>query len=184
MSTGTTSGLSTSSSRFWPGFRSAVRNEVAVEGEPVLVGIFIRPVPLMPGDLDRHVRVRHPVHVIHQLEGRDGDNDQDQHWHDGPQHLDDRVVRGTRRHRVARVVEANHDVEQQAQHEQRDQRDDDQQLVVKRRQTVLDRRGGRLHAELPRPRPFGPRDRTNDGATDHTPARVASNALAAIFICQ
>ena len=42
VSTGTTSGLSTSRSRVCPGFRSlVVRNDVAVEGKTALVGIFV-----------------------------------------------------------------------------------------------------------------------------------------------
>src|SRR5476651_1570373 len=65
-------------------------DEVAVEADIALVGIFVLPVPLMPGDLDRHRRVGNPVHVVHQLEGRDSDEDEDQDRHDRPQNLDHR----------------------------------------------------------------------------------------------
>ena len=127
-------------------------------------GILVGPVPLMAGDLDRHVRVRHPVHVIHQLEGRDRDDDQDQHRHDRPQDLDDGVVRGARRHRVAPVVEAHDHIEQQPHDKDRDQKDDDQELVVERVQPVLDRgrraaacRVARAAAAPPRRPPRAPR---------------------------
>ena len=148
------------------GLQIGLRDDVAVEVEPTLVGILIRPVPLMSGDFDRHVRVRHPVHVIHQLEGRYRDNHQDQNRHHGPEHLDDGIVRGPRRHRVAFVTKANDDVEQQTQDEESDQKDDDQELVVKCRQPVFDRRGRRLHADFPAPRPVCPSERGEGGTAD------------------
>ena len=54
-----------------------------------------------------------------------------------------------RRRRVARGVEAAHDVEQQRQHEQRDQGDDHQQQVVQRRDLLHQRRVGGREAHLP-----------------------------------
>ena len=120
----------------------------------------------MPRDFDRHVRARHPVHVIHQLEGRYRDNHEDQNRHHGPEHLDDGVVRGPRRHRIPFVAKTNNDVEQETQDEQSDQTDYDQEFVVKCRQPVFDRRRRRLHSDFPGPRPLRPSERSERSTAD------------------
>src|SRR5712691_9784747 len=81
------------------GFQILFLDQVAVEFEPVLIGILVGPEPLVPGDLDRHVGVGHPVHVIDQLERRDRDDDEDQDRDDGPQKLNEGIVRGAGRYR-------------------------------------------------------------------------------------
>jgi hypothetical protein len=78
------------------------------------------------------------------LEREDRDEHQDQHWTGGPDHLDHGVVRPAGRHRVGFAVEPHRAVDQQAKHEQRDDRDDrHQDHIVEEDRVVLQlRRGG------------------------------------------
>jgi hypothetical protein len=71
------------------------------------------------------------------------------HRHHCPQHLDHGIVGCPGRRRIAAGIEADHHIDQQRQHQQRDARDDHDQKVVEVGQLFLDRRGGGLEPELP-----------------------------------
>jgi len=126
-----------------------VGHHVAVELERTVVRILVAPVPLVARHLQREVGVGRLVGEIDEAEGRDRDHDEDQHRHNRPGDLKHRVMRGLGRCGVGRGAETHDRVEQQRQNENRDQRDDHKQHVVERADEFFDRRGGRLHAELP-----------------------------------
>ena len=117
--------------------------DAALDREVALVGIVVGPVPLVAGHLDGEGGIDGLVAVVEQPERRDGDDHQDEDRHDRPGDLEHGVVGRRRRHRAARGMEAPHRVEQQAQHEHADQRDDDQQEVVQRFDLLHHRREGR-----------------------------------------
>ncbi|MNX78632.1 hypothetical protein D3C86_1102350 [compost metagenome] len=118
-----------------------------------LVGIFIGPVPLVAGDLHRQIGVRHVVVGEQQAEREERDADQDQHRHHGPDDLDDRVVAPLGRNRVGLLVVADGDPDQQAQHQQGDDRDDGHQHpVMEEDRLVLQRRCGGLQVDSARGR--------------------------------
>jgi hypothetical protein len=120
---------------------------VLVEAE---IWIFVGPVPArIADDLDVDVALGHVALEVEKPERRNGDGHQDEDRNHRPQHLDQRVVRGLGGNRVGLGVEPYHHIEKQAEHEERDQRDDDEQEVVQRMDPRGDRRDGVLEAELP-----------------------------------
>jgi hypothetical protein len=119
------------------------------ERNVAVVGVLVVPVPLVADRLDRHVGWRQVTLEVQQAERRDGDGDQNQDRHHGPDHFDERVVRGLGRLRVRLGVELDHHVDQKRQNEQRDQRDDDQQEIVEVVDELHHRRCGLLQTQLP-----------------------------------
>src|SRR3546814_1100138 len=51
-----------------------VGHDETVECKAALIGILVGPVPLLRGNLERHLRLRRPVHVVEQAERRYGDH--------------------------------------------------------------------------------------------------------------
>ena len=87
----------------------------------------------MAGDLDRDVGGRRRILMAQQPDRGDRDRDQDQHRHQRPDDLDRGVVRVARRRRVGAAAKADHRVQQQAEHEDADDRAQRQQPVVMER---------------------------------------------------
>ena len=107
------------------------------------------PEPLLADGLNIDLGLGDDVLRVKQLEGRDRQQDQDQDRHAGPDHLDQGVVRGLGGHRVPFGVEAHHDVDQQRQNEERDDRDHDQKDVVEVDQLLLQGGDAGLGANAP-----------------------------------
>ncbi len=160
------------------GLQITVCHHDAVEPDFAVVGIFVRPVPLVARRLDRDVGLFRAVQVIEQPERGNRDTDEDDHRHHRPQHLHQRIVRGAARHGVALLAEPPHHVEQQQQNEHRDHRDDHQKQVMECREPLHRRRGSGLKGHLPVPRLRGPNDgrRQPDGAGGECDTEQAHHA--------
>jgi hypothetical protein len=98
--------------------RFLVRQHVRDHFEAAVIGIGIAPVPLVAGGLDRErVLRRRRVLRGEKADRRHGDDHQDEHRQQGPDHFDQRVVAGLRRDRIGAAAEARHHEQQQHQHE-------------------------------------------------------------------
>ncbi len=118
----------------------ALFQDIAVEGDAI-VRIIVRPIPLVAGDLDRHVRRRRRILRAEQPDRGDCDPDQDEHRNQRPDHLDKGVVRIARRRRIAAAPVAVDRPQQQAEHEDADQGDDAHQPeIVEMRGALSERR--------------------------------------------
>jgi hypothetical protein len=98
-----------------------------------------------------HVGLGHVVVGEQQLEREDRDPHQDQDRDNRPDHFDHRVVAPLGGNRVRLLIVADHDPDQQAQHQQGDGRDDRQQdRVVEEDRVVPQGRDARLQVDRAR----------------------------------
>ena len=70
-----------------------VRNHVGGKSELAMIRIFILPVPLVADRLNRHIRLRHDISFIKQLERRHRDYYQYNNRNDRPNHFQRRMMR-------------------------------------------------------------------------------------------
>ena len=135
------------------------------KAEPAMIGIFVGPEPLVADRLQRHGVFWRGFELIgEQREAGERDPGEDQHGDQRPRDLEASVVAGLRRHRIGGAAIPDDHPDQQAEHEQRDDRDDRHQdrivehacLATGGRHLVLDRDAlGNRQADA--------RDRCGDG---------------------
>ena len=147
--TGTTISLSTDSRRGWSALRSLSWSIEQIEFEIAVIRIIVFPVPGYARRFDGQIGGRRVELEKQDAERRQRDDDKDHHRNDGPQHLDERIVGGARRHRIGGSVELDHHIDQQPQDEHRDARDDPQHEGVEAHHVFHDGAAGFLQPDLP-----------------------------------
>src|SRR5262249_11260034 len=115
-----------------------------------LIGIVVCPVPLAAGGGDGEVWFRESILRKQEAERGDGYGHEDQDGDHRPGDLERGIVGGARRLRVGGLVEARHHVDEQAEDEEGNQRDDNGDIGVERGDLLHDRSVGVLEADLPR----------------------------------
>src|SRR6476660_649077 len=129
-------------------FQVGLLHDDGSEGDAV-VRIFIGPIPLAARGSHGQVGLREIVLGEEEPEGRDRDGDQDEDRDHGPGDFEQRVVGGAGGLRLARLVEANHHIDQQPEYQQGDKDDDDGDEAMEGGDLLHDRRVGVLEGHLP-----------------------------------
>ena len=124
-------GLSVSICRFWPSLSSFSWDHIGIKSEITMIWVLVFPIPLMANDFERHVGVFNLVGEVQQFHRRDGDSHQNKDWDYRPQNFDCRIMSGFRWNGILALPKPDTGINQQAEHEDRDQRDYPQEALWK-----------------------------------------------------